>query len=81
MLKNIPQYGFQGNVYAVNPVARDILALPCNRRVTGVPDAVELAVVVVLPLAVSQVISDCGQKGVRGAVVITAGFRETGPEG
>ncbi len=81
MLQNIVQYGFQGKVYPINPTASEILELPCYPRVTDVPDAVELAIVVVPPAAVPQVISDCGQKGVRGAVVITAGFRETGPDG
>jgi acetyltransferase len=81
VLQNIVQYGFQGKVYPINPAAGEILGLPCYPRVTDVPDAVELAVVVVPPAAVPQVIGDCGQKGVRGAVVITAGFRETGPEG
>ena len=81
VLQNILQYGFQGKVYPINPTASEILELPCFPRVTDVPEAVELAIVVVPPAAVLQVISDCGQKGVRGAVVITAGFRETGPEG
>ena len=81
VLQNILQYGFQGKVYPINPTASEILELPCYPRVTDIPDAVELAIVVVPPAAVPQVISDCGQKGVRGAVVITAGFRETGPEG
>ena len=81
VLQNILQYAFRGKVYPINPTASEILGLPCYPRVTDVPNAVELAIVVVPPAAVPQVISDCGQKGVRGAVVITAGFRETGPEG
>jgi acetyl coenzyme A synthetase (ADP forming)-like protein len=81
VLQNILQYGFQGKVYPINPAASEIMELHCYPRVTDVPDAVELAIVVVPPAAVPQVISDCGQKGVRGVVVITAGFRETGPEG
>src|SRR3972149_2499341 len=80
VLQNILQYGFQGKVYPINPTANEILGLPCYPRVTDVPNAVELAIVVVPPAAVPQVINDCGQKGVKGAVVITAGFRETGPE-
>jgi len=81
VLQNILQYGFKGRVYPINPTASEILGLSCYSRVTDVPDTVELAIVVVPPAVVPQVISDCGQKGVRGAVVITAGFREIGPEG
>ena len=81
VLQNILQYGFKGRVYPINPTASEILGLSCYSRVTDVPDTVELAIVVVPPRVVPQVISDCGQKGVRGAVVITAGFREIGPEG
>jgi len=68
VLQNILQYGFQGKVYPINPTASEILELPCYPRVTDVPDTVELAIVVVPPEVVPQVISDCGQKGVRGAV-------------
>jgi acetyl coenzyme A synthetase (ADP forming)-like protein len=81
VLQNILQYGFQGKVYPINPTASEILKLPCYPRITEIPDTVELAIVVVPSVAVPQVINDCGQKGVRGAVVITAGFREIGPEG
>lgn len=53
VLQNILQYGFQGKVYPINPTAGEILALPCYPRVTDVPNAVELAVLVVPPAAVS----------------------------
>ncbi len=81
VLKNVLQYGFQGKVYPVNPFASEILGLPCYPKVTDIPEPVELVIVVVPPMAVPEVISECGQKGAKGIVVITAGFRETGPEG
>lgn len=81
VLKNILDGGFPGKVYPVNPQADVILGLRSYPSVTAVPGPLDLAVVVVPRNAVAPVIQDCVKKQVKAAVVITAGFRETGPEG
>ncbi|MEK6953436.1 MAG: CoA-binding protein [Candidatus Micrarchaeota archaeon] len=72
---------FAGSVYPVNPRQSEILGRKCYSRVQDVPEAVDLAVIAVPSASVKQVISDCAEKKVKAAVIISAGFAETGPEG
>ncbi len=81
VLQNVMQYGYEGQVYPINPKATDILGLRAYPSVMDVPGPIDLAMVFVPAQAVPGVIEECGQKGVRGAVVISAGFREVGREG
>lgn len=81
LLENILNYQFRGRVYPVNPKVRELAGLRCFPSVGDIPDPVDLAVIVVPRARVLGVLDECGRKGIRGAVVITAGFRETGEEG
>jgi len=81
VLHNILEYGYQGKVYPINPKADEILGLKCYPRVVDVPDPVDLVVIVVPNKFVPQVMEECGQKGVKGAIIISAGFREAGMDG
>lgn len=81
IFRNIIDAGYKGNLYPVNPKAPDILGIKCYKSIKEVPGEVELAVIIVPARFVPSVISDCGEKGVRAAVVISGGFGETGPSG
>lgn len=81
ILRNLASSGFQGPIYPVNPHAEEILGLKCHRSVVEIEGRVDLAVVVVPAPAVVPVMEECGEKGIGGAVVISAGFKESGPEG
>jgi acetyltransferase len=81
ILENLVNYQFRGKLYPVNPKARELLGLKCFPDVESIPDAVDLGVVVVPRAHTMGVVEACGRKGVRGLVVITAGFRETGGDG
>lgn len=81
VLFNVISHGFNGSVFPINPKADQILGRPCYASVLAVPDPIDLAVIVVPNKAVAPVLEECGQKGVRGVVVITAGFREVGSQG
>ncbi|MEM2908495.1 MAG: CoA-binding protein [Candidatus Hadarchaeales archaeon] len=81
ILRNIVEAGFKGGLYPINPKADEILGLKCYRSVKDVPYKVELAVVVVPARFVPSVMSDCAEKGVRAAVVISGGFGESGAAG
>jgi acetyl coenzyme A synthetase (ADP forming)-like protein len=81
VLHNIVKYGFTGAVYPVNPSAETIEGLRAYASVRDVPGDVELAVVVVPAAKVLGVVDECAARGVRGIVVISAGFKETGAEG
>jgi acetyl coenzyme A synthetase (ADP forming)-like protein len=81
VLANLIQCGFTGPVYPVNPQATSIGSVRSYRSIGDVPDAVELAIVLVPQPQVADVVAECAAAGVRGLVVITAGFRELGAEG
>jgi acetyltransferase len=81
VLQNVIRYGFQGGIYPINPKAEEILGLPAFPSVKNIPDPVDLAVILVPAAAVPGVLEECGQSGIKGAVIITAGFREVGREG
>lgn len=72
---------YKGALYPVNHKAGKVLGVPAYPRVADIPGEVDLAVIVVPSRAVVGVMQDCVQKGVKAAVVISAGFAETGPEG
>jgi acetyl coenzyme A synthetase (ADP forming)-like protein len=81
ILSNLVRHGFTGAVYPVNPTAPAINAMKAYPNVGEIPDAVDLAVIAVPKQHVLGVAHECGAKNVKGLVVITAGFRETGAEG
>ncbi|HEY7473062.1 MAG TPA: acetate--CoA ligase family protein [Gemmatimonadota bacterium] len=81
ILHNLIEHDFQGVVFPVHPTARVIHSIKAYPSVLDIPDPLDLAVVVVPYRHVLQVVEECGRKGVRGLVVITAGFREVGGEG
>ncbi len=72
---------FQGVVYPVNSKAQAIRGVRAYPSVLEIPDPVDLAIVIVPAPQVASVLDECGRKGVRGAVVISAGFRESGADG
>jgi acyl-CoA synthetase (NDP forming) len=72
--------GYRGRIYPVNPKAREILGLPCHPSVTSLPEAVDLAVIVVPTAQAVSVVRECAEKGVKVAIVFTAGFSELGTE-
>jgi acetyl coenzyme A synthetase (ADP forming)-like protein len=81
ILKNIIQYGYDGAVYPINPAADEILGRKAYPSLQDVPDKIDLAIVVIPSKNVLDVIGQCGAKGIDSAIVITAGFRESGIEG
>jgi acyl-CoA synthetase (NDP forming) len=77
--------GLLGNksrrVYPVNPKADEILGVKAYKSVVDIPDTIDLAVIVVSAELVPRVMSECVSKAVKTAVIISAGFGETGEEG
>jgi acetyltransferase len=80
-MRNLLGGGYRGRIYPVNLRAESILGLPAYRSVKEVPHDVDLAVVAVPAASVLEVARQCGRKGVKFLVVISAGFREIGGEG
>jgi acetyltransferase len=81
LTKNMMDSGFGGKIYPINPGADEILGMKCYKSVLDVPDAIDLAVITIPSTSVLQVADECGRKGVKALVVISAGFKETGHDG
>lgn len=81
LLANLLGSRYQGIIFPVNPKAEGILGIKSYPRVLEIPDEVDLAVIVVPSLIVPAVLEECGEKGIKGAIIITAGFKEIGGEG
>ncbi|MBX7151726.1 CoA-binding protein, partial [bacterium] len=81
IVRNLIAYEFQGPIFPVNPQAKVVHSIKCYKSVMEIPDPVDLAIIVVPSKFVLQVAEECGQKGIKGLVVITAGFKEIGETG
>ncbi|MGA9769771.1 MAG: GNAT family N-acetyltransferase [Blastocatellia bacterium] len=78
---NLMSAGFQGVLYPVNEKARVVGSVRAYPRITDIPDDVDLAIIIVPADTVEAIVDDCIAKGVRGIIIISAGFAETGAEG
>ena len=80
ILKNL-MIGYRGPIYPVNPRYQTIEALHCYPSVLEVPDPVDLAIVFVPAQAAVKAVKDCASRGIKGVMVQSAGFAETGAHG
>jgi acetyl coenzyme A synthetase (ADP forming)-like protein len=81
IVHNLISGDFHGKLFPVNPNADYIHSIKAYPSILEIPDPVDLAIIVVPAALVLRVVDECGRKGVKGLVIITAGFRETGAEG
>lgn len=81
IFSNIIKGGFTGTLYPVNPTANAILSNKAYKSILDIPEAVDLAIVILPPKIALTAIGDVIAKGVRGVVIVSAGFREVGGEG
>jgi acetyltransferase len=81
LLWNLVTSPFGGTVYPVNPKRASVLGVKAYPSVSEIPEPVDLAVVVTPPPSIPAIIRECGENGVQGAIVISAGFKEVGAEG
>jgi acetyltransferase len=78
---NLLQGRYQGPVYPVNPKATHINSVRTYTSLSDIPHDVDLAILVIPPPRIPEVIEEAGRKKVKGLLVISAGFKEIGPEG
>ncbi|MFP4040615.1 MAG: acetate--CoA ligase family protein [Desulfosudaceae bacterium] len=78
---NVLRGEFKGTLYPVNPKARSILSVRCYPSLLDIPDPVDLAMIILPPPAALKSVDDCIKKGIRGIVIVSAGFKEVGEEG
>jgi len=72
---------YEGKIYPVNPREKSILGVKCYKSVSAIEEPVDVALVATPARTLPTVLEDCGQKGVKGAVVLAGGFGEMGPDG
>lgn len=72
---------FEGRVFPVNPKRAVVLGRPAYTSLAALPEAADLAVIVTPAATVPGLIRDCAETGIRNAIIISAGFKETGPGG
>ena len=76
IMKGLLSGPFPGPIYPVNQQAAQVFGLPAYRKVGEIPGPVELAVFAIPEQAVEQTVRECGEKGVQGIIIISAGFGE-----
>jgi len=81
VFRNILRAEFQGVLYPVNPRAKSVQSVKAYPKLADIPDEVDLAVVIVPAEIVCSILEEAGQKQVKGAIVISAGFKEVGGRG
>ncbi|MGP4050229.1 bifunctional acetate--CoA ligase family protein/GNAT family N-acetyltransferase [Streptomyces sp. 2A115] len=83
VLENLREAGFTGRLYAVNGAVQEkgLAGVPAHRSVRDIAGPIDLAVVAVPAERVPEVVAECGEHGVQGLVVVSAGYAEGGPEG
>ncbi len=79
--ENLLATSFGGTVHAVNPKRNEVLGQPAYPSLSAIPREIDLAVIATPADTVPGVIRECGQRGVRGAIILSAGFKETGQHG
>lgn len=81
VLNNLIGSGFEGVVYAVNPRHEAVMGIMCYPDVKNLPRLPDLAVIATNASLVPQIVRECGEAGIKGVMILSAGFKESGSEG
>lgn len=80
-IRHLLQNQFQGEIYPVHPKETEVLGLTCYPTVESLPEAPDLALICTAAHTLPELVQRCGNRGIRGAVVLATGFSETGEAG
>ena len=81
VVENLQQAAFPGPIYPVNPKHKSLLELPAYASVAELPAIPDLAIIATPAASVPSVVNECGERGIKGLVILSAGFREVGRAG
>src|SRR5512136_2582173 len=81
IVKNFTKLGYAGKVYFVNIRKPEILGVKTYATIGQITEPVDLAMIATPARTVPDVVEQCGKAGVKGAIIVSAGFKETGAEG
>ena len=80
-LRNLVGGGFRGVVYPVNPKHEAVMGVPCYPDVNSLPKTPDLAVIMTPAKQVPKIVKSCGEAGINGIIIMSAGFKESGEKG
>lgn len=80
-LASLLSLGFQGRIYPVHPKETAVLGLKAYRNVADLPETPDLAVMILPTRIVLDTVTQCGEKGIKNAIIVSGGFREVGAKG
>jgi acetyltransferase len=81
LLSNLIESAYKGKIYPINPKEKEILGLPCFASLAEVPGDIEMAIFCIPARKALETAEECGKKGIKNLVIITAGFKEIGRTG
>jgi len=81
LMKNFTEHGFEGKIYPINIRKTEIQGLKAYQTVEQIPEPVDLAVIATPAKTVPDIVEQCGKMGIKGIIIISAGFKEIGAEG
>jgi acyl-CoA synthetase (NDP forming) len=81
LLASVLALGYEGGIYPVHPKETEVQGLKAYRSVSDLPEVPDLAVFVIPTALAVTTLDECGKKGIKSAIIVTAGFREVGEEG
>jgi acetyltransferase len=78
---NILRGNFQGTLYPVNPKTQSVLSVRSYPSIIDIPEQIDLAMIILPPKVALKAVEDCAKSGVKGIIIVSAGFKEVGGEG
>ncbi|MCB1898912.1 bifunctional acetate--CoA ligase family protein/GNAT family N-acetyltransferase [Cognatazoarcus halotolerans] len=81
LIRNMLEAGFKGKLFAINPKHETVFDVPCFRSIEDVPHRLDLVVISTRAETIPAIMDGCGRAGVKAAIVLSAGFSESGPRG
>ncbi len=81
ILANLIGGGFRGVVYPVSPSIEAVMGIPCFPDTASLPKTADLGIICAAAAQVPALVRECGESGIRGLIIVSAGFREIGPAG
>jgi acetyltransferase len=81
VFRNLLTSGFEGRIYGINPKRAEVQGHKAYSSIDDIDDTIDLAVVATPAKSIPAIVEACGERGIRMMLILSAGFRETGPEG
>ncbi|MFW9985775.1 MAG: CoA-binding protein, partial [Candidatus Odinarchaeota archaeon] len=81
LMKNLTMNGFEGKVVPVNIRRKEVMGKKAYQSVSEIPELIDLAIIATPAKTVPSIVEECGKAGIKGLIIISAGFKEIGQEG